>query len=171
MTHTHMPTPTPICPSCSAGVDANAQQVGTALSSFEYQSGLDVFSGSIGVKWPFRRFGWRVLDYAYIKAKMPFGVRGQAYEYRVIASQTTGIQVKRDASKACDWSASGSSWPSESLWTKADGRSVVLLVRCGLGNAATRLIVETRLKAITAMLIKTVMSKLPNIRGTLRTII
>lgn len=55
--------------------------------------------------------------------------------------------MKRDASKACDWSASGSSWPSESLWTNADGRSVVLLVRCGLGNASTRLIVETRLKS------------------------
>ena len=97
---------------------------------------------------PFANFRWQISDFADVAlTDIPLNVSVRDYEYRIIAPQNTGIQVTMGASNpACNWSASGSSWPDEALWTDANG-GWVRLVRCGLGNAATSLSVQMREKS------------------------
>ena len=150
-TPTYTPSPTATSTNDGCQLPASASAKGSSASSvciapLNIKVDLNVHSSSTGIRGSFKKFEWRIFDHAYVNVKLPLGARAQDYEYRVIAPETTGIQVKTDASEACNWSATGSSWPSESRWTDANG-VVVLLVRCGFGSGTSLLAVETRLKS------------------------
>ena len=94
----------------------------------------------------FADFRWQLLDSVVVElTDFTSGFSARDYEYRIRVPYTTGIQVSQ---RACNWSASASSWPGESSWTDA-GNAIrgVRLQRCGLGNGVTSLTVQIREKS------------------------